>query len=528
MLYKFEDYALDTDKRELRRAYHIVELEPQVFDLLEFLIRTRDRVASRDDLLNAVWRGRIVSESTLSSRINAARAAIGDNGADQRLIKTLPRKGIRFVGEVREQEETPTVDPAAPALFAPPAAPVTGGTPAIADGPAIAVLPFNNMSSDQESDYFADGMAEEIITALSHCSGIAVIARNSSFTYKGRAVDVRQVGRDLGVGYVLEGSVRRNAEHVRITAQLIDATSGAHLWADRFDGKLEDVFELQDRIAESAVSIIEPRMRFAEVQRAKRKLPQNLTVYEMWLRAVSLAGELTEASLDAALRELDRALDIDPAQPLIMATAAYYQAQRHFQGWVREMEPTRAKALQLALQAVDLDESDSNVLWMSAFTIWTFDRDAERARELFSRALQINPNSAIALTMSGWVEIALGKVVAGRGMIERSMRLNPRHPRGWFMAAGLAVSHIAEGQFDEALSWAEKAVAQNRRSAVALRALIVALVSVGRVDRARPHVTELLSIEPQLTVSGLSMRLPFQGSLVRTYVEALRAAGLPE
>ena len=228
MLYHFNDFVLDTGRRELRRGDRLVAVEPQVFDLLEFLIRSRERVVSRDDLLAAVWRGRIVSEATLSSRVNSARAAIGDNGEEQRLIRTLPRKGVRFVGEVREESDTPS--PPGPAAM-PEAA-----TPLATRGPSIAVLPFTNMSGDPEQDYFADGIVEDIITALSRCSGLIVIARNSSFTYKGKAVDVRQVGRELGVRYVLEGSVRRGGDRLRISGQLIDARSGAHLWADRFDG----------------------------------------------------------------------------------------------------------------------------------------------------------------------------------------------------------------------------------------------------------------------------------------------------
>src|SRR4051812_33570774 len=212
LLYRFDDFVLDTGRRELRRGDGLVAMEPQVFDLLAFLIRTRDHVASRDAILAEVWGGRIVSEATLASRISAARSAIGDSSEAQRLIRTIPRKGIRFVADVHEQDETAKT-PTAPA------------TPAL-DSPAIAVLPFTNMSGDPEQDYFADGMVEDIITALSRCSGLAVIARNSSFIYKGRAVDIREVGRDLGVGYVLEGSVRRAGPRLRISGQLIDAASG--------------------------------------------------------------------------------------------------------------------------------------------------------------------------------------------------------------------------------------------------------------------------------------------------------------
>jgi TolB-like protein len=259
LLFRFDEFVLDTDRRELRRGTDTVAVEPQVFDVLEFLIRAREKVVSRDDLLAEVWHGRIVSEATLSSRVNAARTAIGDNGEQQRLIRTLSRKGFRFVGEVIEQTDSPSplVTTVAATELLPEAADL--------EGLSIAVLPFTNMSADPEQDYFGDGIAEEIITALSRCSGLFVIARNSSFTYKNKPVDIRDVGRTLGVNYVLEGSVRRAGERLRIIAQLIDARSGAHLWADKFDGDRSDVFDLQDRITEQAVAAIEPTLRIAEI-----------------------------------------------------------------------------------------------------------------------------------------------------------------------------------------------------------------------------------------------------------------------
>src|SRR5262249_46725222 len=220
---------MDTDRRELRRGSELRSIEPQVFALLEHLIRNRERVVSKDDLLATVWSGRTVSDATVASRVNAARAAIGDNGEEQRVIRTILRKGFRFVGIVREELKDATAN-----------AERSTATPDLPANPSIAVLPFQNMSGDLEHEYFADGIVEEIITALSRMSGLFVIARNSSFTYKGRAVHVRQVGRELGVRYVLEGSVRKAANRVRISGQLVDTATGAHLWADRFDGGFED------------------------------------------------------------------------------------------------------------------------------------------------------------------------------------------------------------------------------------------------------------------------------------------------
>ena len=524
MLYLFGDCILDASKRELRRAGRLVDVEPQVFDVLEFLIRERGRVVSRDDLLEAVWKGRIVSESTMSSRINAARTAIGDDGTAQRLIRTLLRKGVRFVGEVQEE-------PAAPAADVLVAVRPEGLTErqSAADGPAIAVLPFSNMGGDAESDYFADGMADEIITALSRCSGLLVIARNSSFTYKGQAVDVRRVGRELGVGYVLEGSVRRMDDRLRITAQLIEASGGTHLWADRFDGSLSDVFELQDRIAETTAAVIEPRLRFAEVERVRRRPPQNLDAYEFWLRAISHASEFTPEGMSAALQCLDRALEIDPAYATAMAAAAYYHGLCHFQGWVRQPDDRRTLAIRQACHAVELADDDANVLWQAAFAIWSLEQDGPRALELFRRALQINPNTAIGSAMAGWVEAANGSSAEGRKLIQRSQRLSPRHPQPWFAATGMAIAGLAEQNYPEAVVWAERAVAQNRRFAIALRVLAVALVNVGQLERAKMVAAEALKIEPGLTLSGLRNRMPLnEEPITRIYRDSLRKAGIPK
>jgi len=522
LLYRFDDIVLDIGRRELRRGDASIAVEPQVFDLLEFLIRARERVVSRDDLFAAVWKGRIVSDATLSSRINSARAAIGDNGEEQRLIRTFPRKGFRFVGEVRE--ESPASAEREPDI------PLQKAKPRMADpdGPSIAVLPFTNMSGDPEQDYFADGMAEGIITALSRCSGLFVIARNSSFTYKGQAVDIRRVGRELGVGYVLEGSVRRGGNRLRITGQLIDATSGVHLWADRFDGEETDVFELQDRITESVVAAIEPTLQLAEVKRRKPNQPNELDCYDLLLRAYGMEYEFTVESIATALHCLDRALAIDPAYVPAMAAAAYYRALRHFQGWPQG-DADRETAVKLAWRAAELAPNDAQALWMAAFAIWNMSEEREAARELFSRSLTINPNSAMALTLSGWIEIMRGNQTAGRSMIERAQRLNPRDPRGWFMSGAMAIAAITDGNYPEAVSWAEKALVQNRRFAVALRALAVALVKTGQHDRAAQVVRELLKIEPELTISGFLTRIavPVE-SMARAYTEALRAAGLPE
>jgi TolB-like protein/DNA-binding winged helix-turn-helix (wHTH) protein len=523
VIYRFGAFTLDTARRELREDGRSVALEPQVFDLLAHLIVARDRVVSRDDLLAVVWHGRIVSEATIGSRLNAARAAIGDTGTAQRLIRTLPRKGVRFVGEVSEVEDILTRPVAA-------AGPDAG--PSWRAGsrlPAVAVLPFTNMSGEPEQEYFADGMCEEIITALSRMSGLFVIARNSSFTYKGLAIDVRRVGAELGVGYVLEGSVRRSRDRLRIAGQLVDAVTGAHLWSDRFDGDLQDVFALQERVAERVAAAIEPTLQQAEISRLGRAAPSRVDAYELLLRANAHLSEFTGAGMDAALVCLNEALVVEPNYASALAATAYCRAQCHFQGWTEQDDDARGKAVDLAWRAVELAPGDAQVLWMAAFAIWNMAVSGrERARDLFRRSLLLNPNSAMALTLAGWIETMCGNGIEGRGMVARAQRLSPRDPRGWLMAGVMAVADLIDEDYAGAFAWAEQALAQNRRFAVALRVLAVAHVKTGQLDRAREAVRELLVIEPRLTISGFLARIPLPlETTARIYAEALAVAGLP-
>jgi TolB-like protein len=350
VVFAFGDHRLDPQRRELWRGSERVGVEPQVFDVLAYLVQHRDRVVSREDLLRAIWGGRIVSYSALASRINAVRRALGDDGTRQRLVRTFARKGVRFVGEVKQLAEAPASD--------------VGPRPALPlpQKPSIAVLPFQNLSGEPEQEYFADGIVEEITTAIARFPWLFVIARNSSFTYKGRAVDVRQVARELGVRYVLEGSVRKTGNRVRITARLIDTGSMAHLWANRFDGTLDDIFGLQEQVALSVVGTIEPRLRLAEINRASRKPTESLEAYDFYLRGMAESYKRTRESLAEAIRLAHRALELDPNYALAMSRIALRRVLQLTRHWIPPSGPEVDGGIAMARRALAAASDDPEVL----------------------------------------------------------------------------------------------------------------------------------------------------------------------
>ena len=356
MQFHFGNHVLDVGRRELRQGAQGVAVEPQVFDLLVYLVQNRDRVVSKDDLIASVWGGRIVSQSTLTSRINAARKAIGDSGDDQKLIRTIARRGLRFVGVVRAQANGDEPAPATGSLLDEIREQSRPGLP-LPDRPAIAVLPFINMSGYPEQEYFSDGISEDITTALSKLRWFFVIARNSSFTYKGKAVHMKQVAEELGVGYVVEGSVRKSGDRVRITVQLNDAATGSHIWGERYDRDLADVFAVQDEITEAIVAAIEPQLYAAENFHARRKTPDSMDAWDLVMRALSHYWRVTRQDNVVAQALLEKAIAIDPNYGQALGVlAASYTFSAHM-GW-EDMASTVPIAKRAALAAIQVDSED--------------------------------------------------------------------------------------------------------------------------------------------------------------------------
>jgi len=474
LLYLFEDYALDTSRRELRRGSALVSLEPQVFDILAYLIQNRRRVVSKDDLIASIWDGRIVSDSALSNRINAVRSAIGDNGEDQRLIRTVVRKGVLFIGEVHERQEPTPAAVEQPRQY-----------PALPDKPSIAVLSFQSLSGDPEQEYFADGIVEDIITALSRFSGLFVIARNSSFIYKGRAVDVKQVGRELGVRYVLEGSVRKAGNQVRIAGQLIDASSGAHLWADRFDDSLENIFDLQDQVTSSVVGAIAPKLEQAEIERAKHKPTESLDAYECSLRGMASYYLQTRDALNEALRLFYKAIELDPEFASAYGMAAWCYGSRKINAWTTDRVREIAETARLARRAAELGPEDAVALHRGgqrvarrgdanggpviclcphcffcpgrrhivaagqkvskrAHALALVVGDLETATTFVDRAIALNPNLWGAWHASGWVRVYRGEPEVAIEHFARAMRLSPLDR--WVVSVQAGTGRLAEAR----------------------------------------------------------------------------------
>jgi adenylate cyclase len=397
--------------------------------------------------------------------------------------------------------------------------------PPLPDGPSIAVLPFQNMSDDPDQDYFADGVVDEIITALSRFRDtLFVIARNSSFTYKGKVVDIKQVGRELGVRYVLEGSVRKAAGRVRIIGQLIDATTGLHLWADRFEGELSDIFALQDRITERVVAAIQPKVLQAEIDRAVRR-PNSLTAYDLCRRALPhLYSWTREGSAEASLL-LSRALEIDRHYCL----AATLAGSRHLiavsQGWATDPKAELAEGVRLLRQALSIDGEDDAALSILGWATAAFFGDYDAAREMVDRAVALNPNSAMIWDQRGWTYQRAGQAEEAIRSFERANRLSPIDPMLFSRLTGTSVALIGLGRFDEALAAAKKALAE-KQTAQAYRCLAAALTQLGREAEAKEMAAKLLEMEPDFRISEWVARTGHWRS--QAFIEGLRKVGLPE
>jgi TolB-like protein len=502
--YLFEDCALDMERRELRRGSQLVAVEPQVFDLLAHLIRHRDRVVSKDDLLATIWQGRAVSDSALFNRINAVRKAIGDSGEAQRLVRTLPRKGLRFVGEVREEQES----------FLPPS-----------DRPSIAVLPFANAGGDPGEEHVADGISEDLVTGLARIRWLLVIARNSTFTYKHRTVALAEVSRELGVRYVLEGSVRRAGNRLRITAQLIDATTGGHHWAEHYDRELGDMFAVQDEITRSVAAAIEPRLLAAEGVRALARAPQHLGAWDLVARAQTRFWRLTRSDCEAAVTPLQQAVRSYPDYAPAHGRLGFCLAFAAHMGWTLAGQAMRASR-DHARRAIALDDYDP---WGHiALAYWAMmERRTDESLAAFGQAVKLNPSSGAAHS-----HLSRGFAFAGRHReaIEHgreAIRLSPLDPEMALFLGAIAVAHYTARRYDEAILSTAEALRLRPGFQGAQRLHCASLAQAGRVEEARAYLATVRHEQPDLSIDWVRANVPYQtAELMDRFVEGLRRAGL--
>jgi adenylate cyclase len=507
-VYQFDRFVLDLGRGVLSADGCECPLRSKSFALLRLLVENAGRLIDRDEIMQAVWPGVFVTDDSIAQCISEIRRVLEDH--QQRLLRTLPRRGYLFVAATQRASD--------PVDVAPP--PPEPSLPALPDKPSIAVLPFENMSGDPKQEYFADGMVEEIITALSHIRWLFVIARNSSFVYKGRSVDVRQVGRELGVRYVLEGSVRKGGSHVRITGQLIDAATGVHIWADHFDGPLEDVFDLQDRVALNVAGIIEPALQAAELRRSADRPATDLGAYDFYLRAHAAFYPITKERVLEALGLLDQAIAIDPRYGPALTWAAVCHLQLVTDGWAEAPAENRRKAVDFARRALQVGGSDPGILAHAAFVLARCGEDIAAMIGLVERALALNPSFAGGWFRSGLLRLFAGQPELAIEHIEKSQRLSPHERIGvplFVMGTGYFFMH----RFDEAASRLLMSIQDHPGFPASYRALAACYAHMGRIEEARAIVGELRAITPLVVPGELPFRNPDHREL---YLSGLRLA----
>jgi TolB-like protein len=504
----FGRFRFDPGRLTLSRDGVPVRIGSRAAEILRVLAAARGVVVTKDELLSSVWPKQVVEENNLQVHVSTLRKILEGDHSGQTHLVTVPGRGYRLVG-MSEPQPGPTIP----------------------DRPSIAVLPFHNMSDDPGQDYFTDGIVDDIITALCRIRWLFVIARNSSFAYKGRAIDIRQVGRELGVRYVLEGGVRKAANRVRITGQLIDASSGMHLWAEHFDGALEDIFDLQDRVTASVVGAIAPKLEQAEIERAKHKPTENLDAYDYFLRGLAASHEMKRNALLEALRLFDKAIEFDSDFASPHGAAAFCYVIRKMNGWANDPATDMAKAEQLAQRVAECGMEDAGALAFGGLALGYVVGDLNEAAALIEQGLMLNPNLAI-----GWY--ASGTVKAFRGgepdiaieHLARAMRLSPLDPFMFTMQGVTAFAHFFADRYEQAASWAERAFRSKSNILGTLRVGAASNALACRPEEASKFMARALKLDPEMRVSNLKDRIGFfnRPEDFAKYAQALRRAGLPE
>jgi len=513
--YQFGPFRLDPEARILYHGTEPTMLGQRAVALLRLLLQNAGVPVSKNALVEAGWPGLAVADNNLTVQIAALRQVLGDKGSAGSWIETLPRRGYRYVGPAVGTD----IRDASAAIRA-------ISAPALPEKPSVAVLPFSNLSGDPEQDYFAEGMVDDIVTGLARVKWLFVIARNSTLPYKGRAVDVKQIGRELGVRYVLEGSVRKAGDSVRVTGQMIDASTGAHVWAERYDRSSKDIFALQDEIALSAVGAIAPSVRKAEIERVRRKRPDSLDAYDLVLQAQPDVDSGMPEQVTRALALLERAIALDPTYALAHGNTAMCHHCLFLRAGLLEVH--RAASIRHARLAIVHGQDDALALTWAGFSLGMDGHDRAAAFTALEAALAISPSSALTYI--------LGSVILGWGgeaeraieWSERGLRLSPFDSWSWAAFDAQAMSHLLRGRYEEACRAAYKSVQANSAHSITYVQLAASLAKLGRLDEAKAAAARVLELQPTFRYSRQFTGVNCAPALAEELGEALRAAGLPE
>lgn len=498
---EFGSFRLVVGRRELLLNDQPVPLGPRAFDVLLAMLQRFGEIVSRGSLMAEVWPKEIVEEGRLYAQVSLVRKALATSTDGKRYLITVPGRGYQFVGPVRR------LCTALPSAFGHYECLGIAPLP-LPNKPSIVVLPFTNLSADLEQEYFADGISEDITTALSRFYSLFVIARNSAFTYKGRSVDVSQIGRELGVRYVVEGSVRRHRSRLRISAQLVEADTRAHLWADQYDGDIGDVFELQDDITARIVGDLVPKLQKAEIDRARKKTTSNLDAYDLYLQALVSFYAWTREGNDQALSLLARSLKLDPHFVSAILIEENCWAARYAHGW-SPMDDAIAQSTRCARLAVQIDPTNADALAVLARRTPSISGDYKTAIALAERAVSLNPNSAFAWRCTAYALMLSGEPHKAVEHCQHALRLSPRDPRAYDALTALALAKVQLGEDEDAISAARSALQQNPEWVGAWRVLTAALALSGRLKEARGTLRTTIGLDPTFSRASIGTRLGF-------------------
>jgi TolB-like protein/DNA-binding winged helix-turn-helix (wHTH) protein len=547
--YHFADFEIDVSQHELRRLGETVRIEPQVFDLILHLVRNHDRIVSKDELIETIWNRRVISEAALSSRINAARRALGDNGNDQIFIRTVHKRGFRFVGEIKdfkalehEADAATSVSAGAPVLpEAPPIASVSAEVCCLDDvisesvkaeaitRPSIAVIPFENLSGDPENDYFSYGMTEDIIRLLARNRWLTVISRHSTIAFQGRTVDVREVGGQLGVRYVMVGSVRKNRDTVRITAELVRAADGTQLWADNYDLQLEDILDIQEERARQIAATIEPELSKLEQQLAARKAPESLDAWDCYQRGLWNFWRFTTPGFDQADAYFQRAIAADPKFARAHGALGYVNVQRALYDEVRDRRVRLETALRQAREALALDDRDCFCHCVLGRAL-CLTRQNDEALAALDTSMELNPSFAQAYFAQGFNLLWYGREIEAEALLDRATVLSPRDSHLWSFHHVRSWTHFSLGEYDIAAEFARRATRQSNVTYRAFATLAASLGILGERTEAQAAAAALSQRKPNYRTETARQELFFcnDRSFIDRFVEGLRAAGVSE